>query len=149
MSATEHPDCKICLMEESDPASRVFSDDLWAAEVPAGAEVPGWFFLRTRRHAEAITGLNDAELASFGTHAQDMVAAVERATEAPRVYMMAFGENHQHFHLMITARGEEIPAEFRSAKIMGLMKDHKDPEAANAVAQKVKAEYEAILAERG
>ena len=43
--------CLICSMEEADPAGRVFLDELWAAEVAPGFEVPGWFFLRARRHA--------------------------------------------------------------------------------------------------
>lgn len=42
-------ECLICSMEGADPASRVFLDELWAAEVAPGYEVPGWFFLRARR----------------------------------------------------------------------------------------------------
>ena len=56
-------ECLICSMEEADPASRVFLDELWAAEVAPGYEVPAWFFLRSRRHAEKLTGLDDAETA--------------------------------------------------------------------------------------
>jgi len=72
--------CLICSMEESDPASRVFLDELWAAEVAPGFEVPGWFFLRARRHAERLTGLDEAETAAFGRRAHDLVSAVERVT---------------------------------------------------------------------
>ena len=57
-------------MEEADPDGRAFLDDLWAAEVAPGYEVPGWFFLRARRHAEKLTGLDEEETAAFGRRAQ-------------------------------------------------------------------------------
>lgn len=148
MTTAENQDCKICQMEESDSDNRVFSDEHWAAEVPSGLEVPGWFFLRTRRHAELITGLNTVETETFGQHAKDMVSAVERATGAPAVYLMSFGENHRHFHALITARGEEVPAEERGGGIVKTAKDHIDPEAATAIARKVKTAYNGIVAER-
>ena len=78
-------DCLICSMEASDPAGRVFLDDLWAAEVAPGYEVPGWFFLRARRHAEKLSGLDEAETAVFGRRAHDLVSAIERVTGAPAV----------------------------------------------------------------
>jgi diadenosine tetraphosphate (Ap4A) HIT family hydrolase len=76
-------ECLICSMEEVDPASRIFLDELWAAEVAPGFEVPGWFFLRARRHAEKLTGLDESETATFGRHAHDLVSAVEQVTGAP------------------------------------------------------------------
>jgi hypothetical protein len=83
-------ECLICSMEGADPASRVFLDELWAAEVAPGYEVPGWFFLRARRHAEKLTGLDEAETATFGRHAHDLVSALEQVTGAPAVYMLSF-----------------------------------------------------------
>ena len=75
--------CLPCEMERAAPDAVVFRDDLWAAEVAPGYEVPGWFFLRVRRHAELLTGLNDAELSALGHRARDLVAAVTEATGAP------------------------------------------------------------------
>jgi hypothetical protein len=51
-----------------------------------GYEVPGWFFLRMRRHAERLTGLDDAELSALDRRARDLVAAVTEATAAPATY---------------------------------------------------------------
>ena len=53
--------CAICALENVDDDAVVFRDDLWAAEINPGYDVPGWFVLRARRHAERITGLNSAE----------------------------------------------------------------------------------------
>src|ERR1700749_5304647 len=110
--------CLICSMEESDPAARGFLDDLWAAEVAPGFEVPGWFFLRARRHAEKLSGLDEAETAAFGRRAHDLVSAVERVTGAPAVYLLSFGENYRHFHALVAARGEEGPQETRGGSLL-------------------------------
>ena len=135
-------------MEDSPDASRVFLGECWAAEVPPGYEVPGWFFLRNRRHAERFTDLDDDEVAAFGRHAHDLVAALESATGAPAVYLMAFGENHHHFHVLVTARGEEVPPAQRGAALLGRLATHRDPAAAATLVPRVREAYEQILHER-
>ena len=113
--------CLICSMEETDPAGRVFLDELWAAEVAPGYEVPGWFFLRARRHADGLTGLDEAETAAFGRRAHDLVSAVERVTGAPAVYLLSFGENFRHFHALVAARGGQVPPEARGWALLQLL----------------------------
>ena len=139
------PACLICSMEESSTHSRVFIDEHWAAEVAPGYEVPGWFFLRARRHAVKLTGLNDAEVATFGRRAHDLVSAVEKATGAPAVYLLSFGENYTHFHALVAARGEQIPPAQRGRALLGLLTDGKDPAAAEALVPLVRAAYEQIV----
>lgn len=140
--------CLICSMEKSGSDARVFRDELWAAEVAPGYEVPGWFFLRARRHAEKLTGLNRSELACFGQRAQDLVKAVEEVTGAPAVYLVSFGENHPHFHVLIAARGEEIPPARRGGALLQLLSDGRDVTAAEALAAEVRAAYEQIVRSR-
>lgn len=143
-----HPDCLICSMEDSDRSARIFSDDLWAAEVAPGYEVPGWFFLRARRHAEKLSGLDDAEAATFGSRAHELVTAVERATGAPAVYLLSFGETYRHFHALVTARGEDVPPQQRGAAVTGLLAQHRDRPAALLVADRVRSAYETLVAGR-
>jgi len=126
--------CLICSMEGVEPLARVFRDQHWAGEVAPGYEVPGWFFLRVRRHAEKLTGLNDTEVAGFGRHAHDLVSAVERVTGAPAVYLLSFGENYTHFHALVCARGTDVPPEQRSGALLKLVSDGRDPAAAQALA---------------
>src|ERR1700689_2139878 len=135
-------ECLICSMEETDPASRVFLDELWAAEVAPGFEVPGWFFLRARRHAEKLTSLDEAETAAFGRRAHDLVSAVERVTGAPAVYLLSFGENFRHFHALVAARGEGVPPELRSGALLQLRASGRDRPAAQALAKDVRHAYE-------
>jgi diadenosine tetraphosphate (Ap4A) HIT family hydrolase len=141
-------DCLICSMEEADPAGRVFRDDLWAAEVAPGYEVPGWFFLRARRHAEKLTGLDEAETAAFGPRARDLVSAIERVTGAPAVYLASFGENHLHFHALVAARGDQVPPEMRGWSSLRQLPDNCDVPASHAVARDVRLAYEEIVGDR-
>ncbi len=138
-------DCLICSMEEADPASRVFLDELWAAEVAPGYEVPGWFFLRARRHAEKLTGLDDAETATFGRRAHDLASAVERVTGAPAVYLLSLGENYLHFHALVAARGDQVPPELRGWALIKLLAKGRDALAAQALAGDVRLAYEEIV----
>lgn len=89
-------ECLLCTMETAGEDVIMFRDDLWAAEVVPGYDVPGWIILRARRHAERITGLNEAELATFAQRSRDVVAAVTDVTGAPVTYLMIFGENYPH-----------------------------------------------------
>ena len=145
MADAADDDCLICSMEAADPAARVFLDELWAAEVAPGFEVPGWFFLRARRHAEKLTGLDEAETAAFGRRAHDLVSAVERVTGAPAVYLLSFGESFLHFHALVAARGDEVPPETRGWALLQLLAAGRDVPAAQAVAGDVRLAYEEIV----
>ena len=134
--------CLICELERAAPGAVVFRDELWAAEGAPGYEVPGWFFLRVRRHTELLTGLDAAALATFGRRARDLVAAVTEATGAPATYLLHFGENYRHFHALVAARGADIPAARRGGNILGLRPGHVDVAAAVALVPDVRAAYE-------
>ena len=134
--------CLLCEMEQAAPGAVVFRDELWAAEVAPGYEVPGWFFLRVRRRAELLTGLDDAELSALGHRARDLIAAVTDATAAPATYLLHFGENYRHFHALVAARGADIPAAQRGGNILGLRPGHIDRAAAVALVPSVRAAYE-------
>ncbi|MCB8913908.1 hypothetical protein KUG88_27770 [Rhodococcus rhodochrous] len=135
------PDCLMCVQEESGQDSIVFRDELWAGEIVSGMEVPGWFVLRTRRHAERILGLDDPELVTLGRRARDLTAAVTDVTGAPATYLMVFGENHKHFHALIAARGDDIPADRRSGNILKLVTERADPRAAAELVPAVQEAY--------
>jgi diadenosine tetraphosphate (Ap4A) HIT family hydrolase len=134
-------ECLLCTMETADDDVVLFRDDLWAAEIVPGYDVPGWIILRVRRHAERITGLNDAELAGFAQRTRDVVAAVTEVTGAEATYLMVFGENYPHFHALITPRGEDVPPERRAGNILQLRAGHIDPRAAAALIPRLRGAY--------
>jgi len=134
-------ECLMCRLEENPGDALVFSDPLWAAEIVPGYDVPGWFILRARRHAERITGLDEAELATFGARARNLVAAVTEVTGAPATYLLSFGENYTHFHALIAARGADVPADRRNGDILKLRADHADPAEAALLLPGVRSAY--------
>ncbi len=148
MSAILSHGCLICDMETVDETFRVFRDELWACEIVPGFEVPGWFVLRVRRHAERLTGLNNTELELLAFRAHDVVAAVTAVTGAPATYFMVFGENNPHFHALIAARGHDVPEHFRNGEILKLREEHADPAAAAKLIPAVRAAYLPLAAAR-
>lgn len=141
-SITDAANCLICATENVPSDAVVFRDELWACEVVVGFEVPGWFFLRARRHALGWTELSDAELETFGRHARDTVDAVTMATGARATYLFNFGEAYPHFHCLITSRGDDVPPELRSGNILRLKGDRVDRAASLAMVPAVRAAYE-------
>ncbi len=133
--------CAVCAMERVDEASVVFRDELWAAEIMPGAEVPGWIVLRARRHAERITGLDDAESDSFGRRVRDLACALTDVTGAPTSYLLVFCENHTHFHALVTARGVDVPEDRRRGDIMKLLATEVDPARAVSLIPAVRHAY--------
>jgi diadenosine tetraphosphate (Ap4A) HIT family hydrolase len=140
--------CLLCAAERADQTRVVFRDDLWASEVLSGYEVPGWIVLRARRHAERLTGLDPDELATLGFRARDLVAALAEVTGAPATYLMAFGENHHHFHLLLAARGEDVPASRRSGEILKLRGERADQAAALRLVPALRSAYGRIAGTR-
>lgn len=123
-SITDPAQCLICRLEDAEDDAVVFRDDIWACEVVPGFEVPGWFFLRVRRHALGWHELSPAELSTFGERARDLMAALEATFTAPARYLMTFGEAYPHFHCVVTTRGDDVPPELRSGNILRLRDTH-------------------------
>lgn len=141
---TTKDSCLICVMEDADDERVVFRDELWAAEIVPGYEVPGWFILRARRHAERITGLDPDELSTFAYRARDLVAAVSEVTGAPTTYLLVFGESYPHFHVLVAARGADVPDDRRAGDIMKLRLDSADLPAALALVPSVRDTYQRL-----
>jgi hypothetical protein len=111
---------------------------------PAGRS-PAGSCCATRRHAELITGLDDAEADALGRRLRALIAAVAEATRAPAIYQLVFGENHRHFYALITARGEQVPDDRRRGDILKLLGDgHQDLAACQEIVPKVRAAYARI-----
>jgi diadenosine tetraphosphate (Ap4A) HIT family hydrolase len=125
-SITDPAHCIICQLDDAGPDAVVFRDGTWACEVAPGFEVPGWYFLRTRRHALGWRELGPAELSTLCGRARDLMAALEVTFAAPASYLMTFGEAYPHFHCVITTRGDDVPPEFRSGNILRLLGTHVD-----------------------
>jgi diadenosine tetraphosphate (Ap4A) HIT family hydrolase len=136
------PNCLPCDLEDADPGDVVFRDQLWAAELAPGYEVPGWLFLRTRRHAERITALTSDELDSYGRRTRDLVDALGAVLSVEVTYQLVFGESFPHFHALIVPRQADVPADRRSGDILRLRPQWRNPPAARALVPALRAAYE-------
>jgi diadenosine tetraphosphate (Ap4A) HIT family hydrolase len=144
-SVTDPAHCLICHLDEAPDEAIVFRDEDWACEIAPGFEVPGWYFLRLRRHALGWAGLEQPELAAFGPVVQDLMGALEQAFGAPACYLMTFGEAYPHFHAVVTVRTEDVPPQSRSGNILALRASRINRDAAVA---RVPAVREALAAVR-
>jgi diadenosine tetraphosphate (Ap4A) HIT family hydrolase len=131
-------DCLPCDLEAAEPSAIIYRDEDWACEIAEGYDVPGWFFLRLRRHAEGWSGPTADELTTFGDVSQRLAAAIESATGATGVYFMSFGENYPHFHFLVIARAADLPAGSRGAAILDQRTEGRDLDAALAVGARVR-----------
>jgi len=131
-------ECLPCDLESAESSAIIFRDDNWSCEIADGYDVPGWFILRLRRHAEGWSGPTAEELADFGPISQRIAAAIESATGATGVYFMSFGENYPHFHFLVIARDADLAPGSRGAAILGLRAEKRDQEASLAVGARVR-----------
>lgn len=120
----------------------VFRDGLWAGEVAEGFDIPGWVMLRTRRHVERITSLNDAELSSFPFRLRDLISAVSEVMDSPVTYFVSFNERNPHFHVLIIPRPRDLKRELRSWNIARLKEDARDSAVARRAAPELRASYD-------
>ena len=131
-------DCLPCDLEAAESAAIIYRDENWSCEIAGGYDVPGWFILRLRRHAEGWTEPTVDELAGFGPVSQRVANAIQSATGASNVYFLSFGENYPHFHFLVIARDADLPPESRGAAILGLRADNRDLDAALAIGARVR-----------
>ncbi len=147
-SVTDAGHCLICQLDAVPDEAVVFRDADWACEIAPGYEVPGWFFLRIRRHALGWPDLSGSELAHFGPITQNLMVALEQSFDAPARYLMTFGEAYPHFHCVVTVRTDDIPPESRGGNILGLRPSRIDRAAALARVPALRAALSAVRADR-
>jgi diadenosine tetraphosphate (Ap4A) HIT family hydrolase len=107
--------CAICshlAAVESAGLPSFSTPDFVVAALP-GFEVPGWVAVILRRHEEVFEDLRPGEAAAWGPLVLRTMAAVRRRTGAEKVYLAAQGERFGHWHVLVSARPADVPAELR------------------------------------
>jgi len=132
--------CEICQREasgEEPPGGWVLRTEHWSACVAPGFEVPGWLFLELRRHGEGPMAMDAAEAGELGGLLARLSGAVQSATGAERVYVLAFGELYPHFHLLLVPRMPYAPPEETGPALFLRRTELADPPAAAEMALRV------------
>jgi diadenosine tetraphosphate (Ap4A) HIT family hydrolase len=97
--------CALCEADVTLPdAVIVERTDHWLVYVHPRYPTPGQVWVQTTEHVEGSWAMNPGQAASFGDVLQRAARAVRIGHRAERVYLVSFGENHQHFHAMLIAR---------------------------------------------
>ena len=133
----EGQDCGICNLVRGVSGTTVFTDDHWVLGMLDGLEAPGWMVLAQRRHAVGAVGMDAEEAASLGPLLKRAATAIEGATGAERVYVVAYGENAPHWHMLLIGRDADHPVDQRQAAIWEHRSAYIDPARARAVAAAV------------
>jgi diadenosine tetraphosphate (Ap4A) HIT family hydrolase len=130
-------ECEVCrFVEGTPPGGWYLENEHWLVGPHMAAQVPGWVVVYLRRHAPGLADMVAEELESMGPALAATAAAIEREVDAERVYMVSFGENHRHVHVVLFPRGSGVPPEHRSSALHVNQKLYADPqEAARAGAR--------------
>lgn len=135
--------CPLCDRENSiaavDDGGWVYRDQWWSVGVLPGVEVPGWLVIQSRTHVIPVWEIDPDGQAVLGPLASRAAEAISAATGAGRVYMTAFGEAMEHWHMLLAARPEGLPPEGRGPGLIAAHQPHVDRERAAEVAAQVRA----------
>lgn len=132
--------CEICQREaahEEPLGGWILRTEHWSACVASGFEVPGWLFLELRCHVEGPMALDEAAAAEMGPLLVRITGAIQTATGAERVYVVAFGELHPHFHLALLPRMPFAPDDERGPALFLKRAELVDPKAAADMALRI------------
>jgi diadenosine tetraphosphate (Ap4A) HIT family hydrolase len=104
--------CGACL-DDVPQERRVYRDELWRVHAVQDFALAGTCIVVSNRHVDGLTGLNDAELASFGPLLARISGALEqRPAGAPgfgdgrvgRVHAHLWNDGGAHFHAWLVPR---------------------------------------------
>jgi diadenosine tetraphosphate (Ap4A) HIT family hydrolase len=141
-------DCALCGLSTSAPDVSepvVFEQSDWMLTTFPGFDVPGWYFLQSRAHVRSLDDLSFGALQGFGPMLAASVEAIRRATRCDKVYIYRFGETHEHWHLLLAARPEGIPDQFRGARFFIEKERFRNSLAAREIAGRVGDEVARIV----
>ena len=111
--------CAMCVLVGDEPAGGwVLVEQEWAACVMPGFEVPGWLVVIALRHVESLADLDDEQQRSLGLVLARLSGGIRSVLGAEKVYLLSFGENHPHLHLMLMSRMPDLAEEYRGPEIV-------------------------------
>jgi diadenosine tetraphosphate (Ap4A) HIT family hydrolase len=131
--------CAICEMANNVPDEGwIYENDSWIAGTLPGLEIPGWIVLALRRHAVDAAPLTAKESLDLGVAIAPVSTALANVTKAERIYLQAYGENESHWHLLLSARGKDVPIEHRHVQFFVNRQRYLDVPAARQIADQVR-----------
>jgi diadenosine tetraphosphate (Ap4A) HIT family hydrolase len=104
---------------DAPPRDNVIRTAHWDVVHAFGTAIEGWLVLVLRRHASAISELNENEAAELGPLLVRVSTALEQLTGCERTYFALFAEDpaHRHVHVHVVPRFREQPDELRGVRV--------------------------------
>lgn len=131
-------DCLMCDTREKLTDDKiVYRDATWTAA--SAIPVPGWILLFLNEHKEGAWELTEAEGEQLGRLTVMLTRSLRQVCQPERVYVMSAGETALHFHVMVMARGAQVPEEWRGGALINHSADLADAEEAEWVLKSVRA----------
>ncbi len=129
--------CGLCPGVQGRPrelGSGPFWRDNWGIGILLGYEVPGWLALFPRRHVVTSDEMTDDEAQSLGSALRRLTEGLKTYGNCDKVYSVAFGERIPHWHMLVMAIPETLPASMRGANILVQKNSMVDVPAAESIA---------------
>jgi diadenosine tetraphosphate (Ap4A) HIT family hydrolase len=103
--------CDVVAGRVVPPGGVILDDGLWIVDHSTSPVLlPGFLIVKPKRHVESIADLTADEAAALGPLLRRVLAAVNGALGAERVYVTSFGEAVRHVHWYIVPRYAGMPA---------------------------------------
>lgn len=118
-------------------AAEVASWEHWILTVFPGFDVPGWYFLQSRRHVTQLDELDAGEQMSLGPALSSAVGSIRSSLPCDKVYVQRFGESYPHWHMLLCAVPDGLPADARGAALFPRRAELRDDQRTIAVAAAV------------
>ena len=117
------PSCGVCQsLAGPDAAAPLYADALWHVRHAEPAGVPGWMLMITLRHVAGPAHFDDREADAFGRALRHFARVLEEITGALRIYTVAMGESHPHFHAHLVPRYATMPRDARGFAVFDLQR---------------------------
>lgn len=117
---TDAGECGLCAQLHDLPGEAVvLQTGDWAVYVNPSYPGQECVWVQAVSHVEGPWALSDAQADSFGPVVRAAATGLREARGAERIYVVSFGENHQHFHALVIARRADIGAQGRGLSLVG------------------------------
>lgn len=113
----------------------------WGLGILLGYAVPGWLALFPRRHLVTADEMTDDEAQTFGGALRGLTAGLKTSCGSDKVYVVAFGERLPHWHMLVMAIPETLPASMRGANVLAHKDSLADESAAHLLAESVAVSF--------
>lgn len=97
--------CMLCLFNEKE--QYIKNSLFWVVDEPRDFTFPGLYFIRLKRHCEALSELNTGESKEIGELIQKYSLKSYEKSRAQRVIAMSLGLSEPHIHFWILPKTSE------------------------------------------